>query len=258
MKSAFATALKEDLLQDTKGARSASPQERSMLVDELHHRLRNILTVIRTVARQTQANTVTDYKDQLDARLDALTSYIDMIGSRSRKSVRLIDLIELALASNSTVKKDQIVLFGPDITVDPALCLPFSRVFGELAANANKYGALTSTTGMVRIRWHLVTLPDLSPALAIAWSEHNGSWVCGPRRRGFRRRLLDQAFGSNGKVEVRVRCDGLDCFMVTILDRTSEDRSGYVDVGEDTEFAPTGEHQSHAFAENKLAGASHV
>jgi two-component sensor histidine kinase len=132
--------------------------------------------------------------------------------------VRLTDLIVQVLTPYSGSGTDRIVLSGPEVTVEPKLSLPLCLVFAELATNASKYGALSSSSGFVTIRWRLVTLPDDTVALAIWWREHDGPQVRAPRRRGFGSRLFDRAFGDNGKIDVRFCRDGLTCFMFVAID----------------------------------------
>ncbi len=205
--------------------RADNVTQASVLIDELHHRLRNFVTVVQALVRQTQASTVDDFKERLLTRLGGLAGGIEAISGRAPGSVRLIDLIMQTVAPYTASERRQIALSGPDITTGPELALPLCLVLGELATNASKYGALTSAAGWVSIRWQLVTLSDAGPTLAITWREHDGPSVCEPSRRGFGRRLFERAFGEAGKVEVRFRPAGIDCSIAVALDRMCSGRA---------------------------------
>jgi two-component sensor histidine kinase len=61
----------------------------------------------------------------------------------------------------------------------------------ELATNAAKYGALSSTEGRVSIRWSLET-DCQSPRLKLHWQEMGGPKVDEPSRKGFGSRLIEK------------------------------------------------------------------
>jgi two-component sensor histidine kinase len=203
-------------------ARNENHQELALLVDELHHRLRNIIAIVQAVARRTRAATVAEYRDRLLSQLGALAVSIEMNEATKGVPVRLTDLIVQTLTPYSGSGTDRIVLSGPEVAVEPKLSLPLCLVFAELATNASEYGALSSSSGFVTIRWRLVTLPDDKVALAIWWREHDGPPVRAPHRRGLGSRLFDRAFDNNGKIDVRFCRDGLTCFMLVAVDSARE------------------------------------
>ena len=77
----------------------------------------------------------------------------------------------------------------------------------ELTTNSAKYGALSSATGQVAIRWSLV-----GTRLNLEWRESDGPIVATPVHRGFGTRLLSGAlepFG--GTIETTFEPTGLIC-----------------------------------------------
>jgi hypothetical protein len=62
-----------------------------------------------------------------------------------------------------------------------------------LAANAKKYGALSSALGRVKIEWKVRHVLGAPRKLAIVWTEHGGPEVQRPRHRGFGSRLIKRA-----------------------------------------------------------------
>ncbi len=71
--------------------------------------------------------------------------------------------------------------------------MTMALLFHELATNAAKYGALSSSTGQVAISW---TLSD--GRLNLEWRESGGPLVNTPAQNGFGMRLLSQALDQFG------------------------------------------------------------
>ncbi|GLR90846.1 hypothetical protein GCM10007857_75620 [Bradyrhizobium iriomotense] len=65
-------------------------------------------------------------------------------------------------------------------------------IFHELATNATKHGALTSTSGAVEMLWDILPHGG-GQALAMQWRESGGPKVRKPRHRGFGMRLISKA-----------------------------------------------------------------
>jgi two-component sensor histidine kinase len=62
-------------------------------------------------------------------------------------------------------------------------------IFHELATNASKHGALTSTSGVVEVIWDILT-DGSSQALALQWREQGGPEVAKRQHKGFGLRLI--------------------------------------------------------------------
>ena len=65
----------------------------------------------------------------------------------------------------------------------PDVAQVLSLVFHELATNAAKYGALSTSEGLVSVTWRLMN--DGQQRLAIQWQEAKGPPVLPPQRKGF-------------------------------------------------------------------------
>jgi two-component sensor histidine kinase len=113
----------------------------------------------------------------------------------------------------------QVLAAGPDLELQPSLALALHLVFHELAANANKYGALSSPLGRVKIDWKIRHVPGAPRKLAIVWTEHGGPEVQRPQHRRFGSRLIKRALDGYGGVRLDFNHTGLACFMVIDLDR---------------------------------------
>ena len=186
-----------------------------LLVRELQHRIRNLLTVVQCFVNNTEANTADDYRVALTARIVNLSDAYNLIESARENRVSLVELVEQTLKPHVTFLRDRILIAGPDIVLEPRLALSLHMIFHELATNASKHGALTSTSGAVEVLWDI--RPDgEGHALAVQWREHGGPEVLKPRHKGFGLRLISKVL-SGAQVDMDFAPDGLLCrFLVEI------------------------------------------
>lgn len=190
----------------------ASPE---LLVKELQHRIRNLLSVVQCFVVNTEATTADDYRTALAARIATLSDAYDLIES-GEHCVSFAKLLERTLKPHSTLPNGRILLAGPDIILGPRLALSLHMIFHELATNASKHGALTSTSGVVEVHWDLLPHGG-GQTLAVQWREHGGPEVKKPRRRGFGMRLISQAL-SGAQIDVDFVPTGLVCRLLVEID----------------------------------------
>lgn len=189
----------------------------ALLLGELDHRIRDLFTMIEATIKQTHSTSVEDYRAKLMARITGLYSFCQFAGHYSRR-LGLAQLLEQTMrpyCANSA----QVLAVGPDVELKPFLALALHLVFHELAANANKYGALSSPVGCVKIDWNIRHVPGATRKLGIVWIEHGGPEVKHPRRRGFGSRLIKTVLDGYGRVRLDLNGTGLACFMSVDLDR---------------------------------------
>jgi two-component sensor histidine kinase len=186
-----------------------------LLVGELQHRIRNLLTVVQFFVNNTEAGTADDYRVALTARIVSLSDAYNLIEGAREKRVSLAELLERTLKPHATFLKDRILVAGPDVVLEPHLALSLHMIFHELATNASKHGALTSASGAVEVLWDI--RPDgEGHALAVQWREHGGPEVRKPRHKGFGLRLISKVL-SGAQVDMDFAPAGLLCrFLVEI------------------------------------------
>jgi two-component system CheB/CheR fusion protein len=87
---------------------------------------------------------------------------------------------------------ERVSIKGPKLRLQPKAAETLALAIHELATNAVKYGALTSSGGQVRISWDVVD-GEAGPRLALEWLE-NGVRLDDtvPRRSGFGTELLER------------------------------------------------------------------
>ena len=83
----------------------------------------------------------------------------------------------------------------------------------ELATNAQKYGALSSGRGRVRIHWQFC---EAAAKLKLTWEEQGGPPVSTPERSGFGRAMIESVVGQalEGDVKLSFPPKGVRCVIV--------------------------------------------
>ena len=179
----------------------AEAQQRT-LIEELNHRVKNMLTVVNAMARQTLASTPAPqlFADKFIKRIDALGRTHALLSREQWGSVQLADIARESLEHYLVEERKRVVLKGPPVALDPKTAVALGIVFHELATNAVKHGALSNMTGTVTVSW------ALSPeqGVSLQWQESGGPEVAPPARGGFGSRLikLELSHELNGAVDL--------------------------------------------------------
>ncbi|MBU1376426.1 MAG: PAS domain-containing protein [Alphaproteobacteria bacterium] len=200
--------------------RKRAEERRTLLINELNHRVKNTLASVQSIARQTlrSARTPDEMADVFTGRLIALASAHDVLTRENWEGAGLTKIVEVALAP---FDERRIARSGPDVRLDARAALALGMALHELATNASKYGALSNETGAVRLAWR-VREDDALPTLELEWRESGGPPVVAPKRRGFGSRLLTQGVRSelNGAATLDFAPDGLVCRITASLEPT--------------------------------------
>jgi two-component sensor histidine kinase len=111
-------------------------------------------------------------------------------------------------------RAERIVIVGENIRFSPKAALVLGIAFNELATNAVKYGALSTATGSVRIKWTVEPAVERSQLL-LQWQEKDGPPVTAPSHKGFGSRVIERGVVHEleGTVHLDYQSDGLICTM---------------------------------------------
>lgn len=190
--------------------RAHSEERLQFLVNELDHRVKNVLAAIQALALQTgrTADSVPRFLAEFQARLMALASVHDLLGSGAT-SASLRAVIGKTLAPY--LDGDRIAVSGDDAMVAPATATAIAMAMHELATNAHKHGALSVSGGRVAIAVRVDGRRE--PRVAVLWRETGGPAAQRPGRRGFGTRLLEGALADQleGAVSLDFGPAGLNC-----------------------------------------------
>ncbi len=184
--------------------------QRQLLVGELVHRVKNILTVVQAIAARTIRPRIDagSYK-AFEERLLALSSAQRLLTEANWSSVDLHDLIK-SVAISPFASEERFIVEGPPIRLPAKLALPFTLSLHELCTNAAKYGALSRTEGRVSLSWGYATDPG-GGKFYLRWAEVGGPMVTPPAHEGFGSRVMKNAFSSEfgGSSSIEYRPEGL-------------------------------------------------
>ena len=162
-----------------------------LLLEELHHRIKNVLATVTAITSQTLRNTdnVKDGRVAIEHRLLALGRVHDLLLRTQWTSATLASIVQTAIEPFD--KGARFSIESPDIEVSPAAVLPLAMILNELCTNAVKYGALSNNDGTVAIS---AVIDASKQRFGLTWTETGGPAVQVPTRQSFGTRLIEQGF----------------------------------------------------------------
>ena len=147
-----------------------------LLMRELTHRSKNLLTVIDAIARQTAAHSdgVKDFLTRFRDRLHSLAGSHDQLVQEDWQGAWLRELVLSQLGHYFDRDSAAIVIDGPRVRVQPEAAQHIGLAMHELATNAAKYGALSLPDGRVKIAWDVEQDQAGDVFCRISWVETGG------------------------------------------------------------------------------------
>jgi PAS domain S-box-containing protein len=198
------------MLDITERKRAEEEQRRAaeaeqILIRELQHRTNNLLAVIQGIAQKTLSGSgpLDEARKIFEGRLLALAGTYRRLTKSNWSGVSLSEIVQLTLEPFAARTDTD----GPDLLLSAKNAQNFSLALHELATNALKHGALSSTAGNVSIVW-AVARNGGGSILKFRWRERGGPPVRGPGQRGFGTLLLESTFKT---VKFDYAREGLTC-----------------------------------------------
>lgn len=163
----------------------------TVLTDEIHHRMKNMLTMVTAIVRQSMrsATSIAEAEAAISTRLIAMAKAHDLLLKADLKSASLSSIIHGAIEQHNT-SAGRISITGGEVQIIPSSILPLTLILNELCTNATKYGALSRAGGSVALTWEL---DAGETGLTIRWVESGGPVVVAPTARSFGTRLIEGA-----------------------------------------------------------------
>ncbi len=160
--------------------RKEREEKENLLMREINHRAKNMLSVVDAIAHQTATRNPEDFVERFSERIQALSANQDLLVRNEWNGVEIEDLVRAQLALFADLIGSRIGVHGPKLRFKAASAQAIGLALHELATNAGKYGALSTDTGRVDVRWG--TSGDI---FTMSWTERDGPPVSTPKRRGF-------------------------------------------------------------------------
>ena len=195
--------------------RRLASERQELLIAELNHRVRNILSLIRGLIRQSkppEGTTLEEFVAMIDGRIHALARAHNQITDDRWGPAPLQTLIDAEAAMFVVDRRRQVETDGEPILLNPQAYSSIALVMHELVTNSAKYGSL-SDGGRVRISWHRNADRDLE----LGWAESGGPRVGLPTRKGFGTTIIEQSvpYDLGGTARLEFAPDGFTAmFMI--------------------------------------------
>ena len=155
-----------------------------LLLSEVNHRSKNMLSVVSAIAQQTTAPNQKEFVRRFSERVQALAASHDLLAKSQWQSIAVSELVRAQLAHFEDLVGKRIVVDGPPLELSVAGAQCIGMVVHELATNAAKHGALSDQHGRVEVAWQ-VNSETADKRFAISWIERGGPPVTAPSQRGF-------------------------------------------------------------------------
>jgi PAS domain S-box-containing protein len=186
--------------------RKGHEEQVQLLMREVNHRAKNMLSLVQAIARQTAAREPQDFLARFTERIQALAANQDLLVRNEWRGVDVGDLVRAQLAHFGDLVGARITVRGEALRLNAAAAQAVGLALHELATNAGKYGALSGDRGCVDVQWRRE-----GGYFTMGWTECGGPPVTPPQRRGFGTTVMTALAerSVDGKVELGYAPSGL-------------------------------------------------
>jgi two-component sensor histidine kinase len=198
------------------------------VIDELNHRVKNILAVIQSIVTRTlrHGSDIDVARELLIGRIHAMSNVVSLLSESQWQGVKLKGLFE----SRAIPHADRIAVSGPDVAVSARAAQSLSLLFFELASHSDEGLSLVGKHPHITVKWE-VTGEEPDTIFHFRWEEFNTSEATRRPDSDFGVILLDrvapEALGGTSKryfTEVSYVYE-LIAPMETVVDMNERDRT---------------------------------
>ena len=197
------------------------------VIDELNHRVKNILAVIQSIVTRTlrHGSDIDVARELLIGRIHAMSNVVSLLSESQWQGVKLKGLFEARAIPHA----ERIAVSGPDIAVSARAAQSLSLLFFELASHSDEGLSLVGKHPHIVAHWEVSDEPDAT--FTFRWEEFNTSAATRREDSDFGVILLDRvAPEALGGISKRYFTDvsyvyELSAPMETVIDMTERDRT---------------------------------
>ncbi len=198
------------------------------VIDELNHRVKNILAVIQSIVTRTLRHgaDIDVARELLIGRIHAMSNVVSLLSESQWQGVKLRGLFEARAIPHA----ERIAVSGPDISVSARAAQSLSLLFFELASHSDEGLSLVGKHPHIVAHWE-VTGEEPDSIFHFRWEEFNTSAATRRADSDFGVILLERvAPEALGGVSKRYFTDvsyvyELTAPMETVVDMTERDRA---------------------------------
>ena len=224
--------------------RKEAEERQILLAREVDHRARNALALVQAIIRLTKSDNLAHYMSTIQGRIKALSTAHVILSQFRWEGADLRGLVGEELAPYRT-GPETVVIKGPDVMLTPTAAQSLALALHELATNAAKYGALSSTSGRLELSWKI-----RDGNLVMHWSELGGPTTRVPQHKGFGTKIVVESIEGQlgGQVTYNWSANGLRCILSVPSDKLRGEGS--------TKVIP--EPNSHANGTHRIIGNNRI
>ena len=170
--------------------RETSDRLQELILEELHHRIKNTLATVSAIVSQSLRNPqgVAHAQQAIEGRLLALGRAHDLLLRASWASADLRAVVRSAIEAFDDPDQSKFSISGPDIRINSGAVIVVAMTLNELCTNTTKYGAFSLPKGRVDLHW---TIDQQTQRLHLTWTEKDGPLIQPPAKRSFGTRLIE-------------------------------------------------------------------
>jgi PAS domain S-box-containing protein len=192
--------------------RLAAEKQVNLMLRELSHRTKNLMSIVLSIARQTaqRSRNLRQFEEIFAGRVQALSAAQDILVHHNWEGVNIAALVRTQMLPFLAEGDERLTVEGPIFRLSPGAAESFAMAIHELASNSSKYGALARRNGRIAVSWRLEG-EARDQRLHMQWRETGGRKVRVPKGTGFGfiviKDMMEQRTG--GKVELTFAPEGL-------------------------------------------------
>jgi two-component sensor histidine kinase len=198
------------------------------VIDELNHRVKNILAVIQSIVTRTlrHGSDIEIARELLIGRIHAMSNVVSLLSESQWQGVNLKGLFEARAIPHA----ERIAISGPEVTVSARAAQSLSLLFFELASHSDEGLSLVGKHPHIVAHWE-ITGEEPESVFHFRWEEFNTSEATRRPDSDFGLILLDrvapEALGGTSKryfTDVSYVYE-LTAPMETVIDMSERDRT---------------------------------
>lgn len=178
----------------------------------LRHQVRNALGLMRAVLRRSVEGktSIEDFAAHVEGRFDALLRIQTALLSSLDGRIDLTMLVTDVFLAMAIPEGDKAVVTGPTVRLEARQCELLGLALHELATNAVKFGALTTSAGRIEVSWEV---DAAARHLTVIWAETGLGELDPSPSRGFGMDAIEGMLPYQLKADSRVEflARGLRC-----------------------------------------------
>jgi len=189
-----------------------SLEEKELLVQEMRHRIKNSISRMMAIARQTasSSDSLEDFSTSFTARMNAMAKAQDLLSRSHWGRADLADLIKTELGQVFGDQSEHSHVDGPTINLNERATQALGLVFHELATNALKYSGVADGNAELSVVWRYEG-KGAKRSLVLVWLEKGNKIETEPTGKGFGSRLVEASIRGElgGAIERDFGADGM-------------------------------------------------